>query len=661
MSVVIHIQMLGFDLRSRGKGQEEEFFVDFALHNNRFKIRPFIAVLLIFSLVFSMVSLVMVKQADAKTSRLAVIASLNGDVTVKKGGGSKSYDAYEGMSLNQGDTLFTSSGASVTLNVSNGDSEITLGEDSEFNISDLAGKKSKLKMWAGSMWVKVKSLAGSNNLFEVETPTAVMGVRGTQFFVGVDPESGKSKLAVGAGVVAATVSTSPAGQGTKTASTFGIAPPPPEDEKTEAIVYPTQQLTVDSREESKNLAVKIEPLDIEAIVKSASANVIKAIIQNKASIDKENAEFIDRKKQEIANGTSIASGNSTFVVKNLEELNKVIVNLNNLVGNIAKSAADTNKVDKESLDKLIEMANKDIVDPNQKLDLNKVVPFDKTAGVDPLAEKLRLEQQKKLEAAKALKLLEEKKQQDELKKALDEVLKALENGRKALEEAKQKAIEDEKAKAEAALLKNLDEAEKAKFKENKANNTKTPTPSPTPVPVSETTPKVRFVKTQTAEGQVTISMLLKDFVDPDKQLYGAELHLVYDKSLTGFNNYYVNFPNNSVFYPYNYNYEATTAFAESPPPRAYDQSVFNVKNVSGSNQNELIFVITKYGKGNKPVTITNTELPLVEITFDVMDAGSIIIPTAGIILVNSSGNTIKPSIEGQTTPGEIKFSVGPSN
>jgi hypothetical protein len=655
--------------------------VDFALHGKRFKMRPFVAVLLIFSLVFSMLSLVLVKQAEAKTSRLAVIASLGGDVTVKKGGGSKSYDAYEGMSLNQGDTLFTGSGASVILNVSNGDSEITLGEDSEFNISDLAGsgsgKISKLKMWAGSMWVKVKSLAGSNDQFEVETPTAVMGVRGTQFFVGVEPNTGKSKLAVGAGVVSATVSTSPVEQGTKTASSFGLASPPPEDVKKEVVIYPTQQLTLDSREESKNLAVKIEPLDIEGIVKSASANVIQAIIENKASIDKENADFIEKKKQEIASGTNTAGVNSTFVVKNIEELNKVIVNLDNLVGNIAKSAVDTNKVDKSTMDKLIEMANKGIVDPSQKLDLNNVKPFDKTAGVDPDAEKLRLEQLKKLVAEQAIKLQEEKKQQDELKIALAKVLKVLEETKKALEEANRKAIEEAMTNAEAVFLKNLNDAEKAKYKKNQANNTNTSIPITTPTPTSEPasepetpqiTPKVSRISASDLDGEgfFTVTVELKDFVDADKLIYGAKLHLVYSNSIKYKG---IEFPEVSVFRPEVGIPEIPAVTSSSLLPSSEpttDNSVYNVSEFNGERENELelVFVVTKFGSTTAPVSVPNSGKTLVKLIFHVDPVSEhdkyLYLPDGGIILVNKSGNTIQATVPAHNSDHPIFSIPGPT-
>ncbi|WP_217582305.1 hypothetical protein, partial [Lysinibacillus sp. GbtcB16] len=62
--------------------------------------KSFVSLCLSLCLVFSLLSGLLVNPASAKTVRVAVVASLSGDVTVKKGGGSKTYDAYESMSLN---------------------------------------------------------------------------------------------------------------------------------------------------------------------------------------------------------------------------------------------------------------------------------------------------------------------------------------------------------------------------------------------------------------------------------------------------------------------------------------------------------------------------------------------------------------------------------
>ena len=159
--------------------------------------KSFLSLILSFSLLFGSLSVLIVKPVDAKTVRVAIISKLSGNVTVKKGGGSKIYDAYNNMSLNQGDTVYTGDNSSVTLKLSNGDADVTLSGNAELNVSDLnssnGNKKSKLKVWAGSIWVKVKSLAGVDDEFEVETPTAVMGVRGTQFYVFVDPATGQNE------------------------------------------------------------------------------------------------------------------------------------------------------------------------------------------------------------------------------------------------------------------------------------------------------------------------------------------------------------------------------------------------------------------------------------------------------------------------------------
>ncbi|MFD0695818.1 Ig-like domain-containing protein [Paenibacillus sp. GCM10027628] len=418
----------------------------------QFSKKSFFSLFVCFCMLFSLLSTLLAKPVDAKTVRVAVIASLSGDVTVKKGGGSKTYDAYENMSLNQGDTLYTGADSSVTLNLSNGDSDVTLGDNAELNVSDLnssnGSKKSKLKIWAGSMWVKVKSLAGTNDEFEVETPTAVMGVRGTQFFVGVDPHTGKIKMAVGAGRVSATTVTADEDSLQTAKITY---------------LYPTQQISLDSRDEVNDPSLKVSFIDLEGFIQDASPEIIKAIIENKAQIDKENDEFIAQKKKELENGGGNAE-QTDFTVKDQAALDKVKQNLDNLVGNIAKKAVADNKISKSDMDKLIEKANEKISDPAKKLDLDKVKELDQTAGVDPDKEKKKQEELKKLEAEKVKKQQEEALKLAEIKQKLDSILKAAEEAKKKIEEANKQAAADAQAKAEKAL-------------KNAQDSTTTPAPS----------------------------------------------------------------------------------------------------------------------------------------------------------------------------------------
>src|SRR5690606_15330587 len=61
--------------------------------------------------------------ADAATSRVAVIKELTGTVQVKKAGGSKQFKAFAKMSLNEGDVITSSANSTAVLQFSNGSSE----------------------------------------------------------------------------------------------------------------------------------------------------------------------------------------------------------------------------------------------------------------------------------------------------------------------------------------------------------------------------------------------------------------------------------------------------------------------------------------------------------------------------------------------------------
>ncbi|SDO27687.1 FecR family protein [Paenibacillus sp. yr247] len=570
--------------------------------------KSFASLFLSFCLGFSLISALLVKPVDAKTVRVAVVTSLSGDVTIKKGGGSKSYDAYEDMSLNQGDTVYTGASSSVTLNLSNGDSDVTLGENAEINVSDLntsdGNKKSKLKVWAGSLWVKVKSLAGSDDEFEVETPTAVMGVRGTQFFVTVDPKTGGIKMAVGAGKVSASTVTNGSDSTQKTSITY---------------LYPTQQISLDSREETKDLSLKVDFLHLDDFIRDASPDVIKEIIKNKADIDKENDEFIAKKKKEIADG-KVVEDQTSLVVKNQAELDKVQQNLDNLIGNIAKKALENNKIDKSSMDKLIEETNKKIVEQNKKLDLDKVKVLDKTAGIDPEKEKKKQEELRKLEAEKLKKKLEVEKKQEELKKQLAAALKALEEQRTKILEATKAAAAKAKAEAEAKLKESLSDVEKKEFDKAK-NGTKTPDPVPgtgSDSGSSDPVPAVSLVATADLNpnrlGFFNLDIKLSDFVG-DHDIYGVEVHLLYDD-----NTFYNAAPviNGNIF--------------------NFINSADHIKEYKGSNQKELVYAVTNFGSTTRNIAVSGTKKL---VTIPMYGYGSETIAVGKIVIVRMNGSSVQ--------------------
>jgi hypothetical protein len=615
--------------------------------------KSFISVLLSFSLVFSLVSVLLVKPVDAKTVRVAIISALSGDVTIKKGGGSKTYDAYESMSLNQGDTVYTGDSSSVTLNLASGDADVTLGDNAELNVSDLnsanGNKKSKLKVWAGSMWVKVKSLAGADDEFEVETPTAVMGVRGTQFYVSVDPVSGKTKMAVGSGRVSASTVTSNSDETQTTTITY---------------VNPTQEISLDSRDETNDLDLKVEFFDLEDFIKNASPEIIKELILNKAEIDKENDEFIAKKQKEIADGTFTGDKNS-LSIKNQTDLDKVKQNLDNLIGNVAKQAIADKKLDQKTVDAIIAEVNKKIDSTDKKLDLSKVKPLDKTAGVDPELEKKKQEELKKLEEAKLKAKLESDKKAEEAKLKLAAALKKLEEEKKKIAEEKLAAEVKAKAEAEAKLKATLTEQEKKAFetaKEEIANEKKPeeepvkptvpsepsgpsdPDPQPTPAAITLSTvafnpeglPGTEGQNVGTASVPSNFYYLNIDFTGI-KDIYAVEVHLLYGTQT-------LNLPgmlmNKDIFFKTN---DTTSADY--------------IREYSSESGKELVYAVTKFGDGPSVSATQKTTLvsiPMTSLFADQIRVGKIVIVKKNgqtIEKLNLANLTIAPvSIEGSIIP-----------
>jgi hypothetical protein len=441
-------------------------------HWNRIRMggsKSILSVFAAFCLLFSLLSTTLSSPVEAKTTRAAIIVEVSGTVTVKKAGGSKSYTAYGDMTLNQGDVISTGSASSVVVRIADHDDEVTIGDNAEVSVTDLAnegnGKQSKISSWAGSMWVKVKSLVSSEDEFEVETPTAVMGVRGTQFFMGVNPLTGDTYVTVAAGAV-----------NTKT-----VTPSDDSNEKhkqNEALLMPSQQISLTERNELNDLNTKVSVVDIFTLVEKSSVKLLEAIIKNKAEIDKENKEFIDKKSAELIEKNKTDNGISTLTIKDVAELNKVSKNLDNIVGNIAKAALEQNKIDRARLSELINLANEKISDPLKKLDLDKVEKLDPTAGVDPELEKKKQEELLKLNAEVQRKLAEKAKLEQAMLAKYQTLLDAVEKEKKRVQEENKKVEADALKKAEEEYTRQLSDTEKKKFAENKnSNNSSTTTPT----------------------------------------------------------------------------------------------------------------------------------------------------------------------------------------
>lgn len=258
-------------------------------------MKKWIASFVIFTLVLSL--FVPLQQIDAAdTSRAAVISKYSGTVEVKKAGGKKSIKAYKNMNLNQGDEITTGSGATATLLFSNGgstDDQFVLEENTTITLSKVSNKKgtvTKVKMKEGSAWVDVASIKSSSDEFVIETPTAVMGVRGTNLMISVDDNTANTIIAMFSGV--ATYSSSS------------------DLSHTNQYVYASQVVNASY---STSAPQQMSNATLEQLLRNATPEVVDVIVDKLVKINEEN-----EKKQ--SSGIPDNATNADLVSQNLGKM-----------------------------------------------------------------------------------------------------------------------------------------------------------------------------------------------------------------------------------------------------------------------------------------------------------------------------------------------------
>jgi hypothetical protein len=124
----------------------------------------------------------------------ARVSSVQGEVTVFPRGGEDGIPAQEGMPLDEGDGVRTGSDGHAELALS-ADSVIGLNPDSLLTLTNLEQKQTLLGLDVGTLVVKLHWKGPRWRRLEVETPTAVAAVRGTEFGVTVQ-EGGDTSVGV---------------------------------------------------------------------------------------------------------------------------------------------------------------------------------------------------------------------------------------------------------------------------------------------------------------------------------------------------------------------------------------------------------------------------------------------------------------------------------
>ncbi len=146
--------------------------------------------------------------------RTAKITGFSGSVSIMKSGSEKAFSPEKGMKLTHGDRIITGKDSWVKLDV-DGDKELKVGEKTYISLEELTyedgGEKTSIRLFNGDLWTNIEQKLGKDDEFEVKTPNAIMGARGTKFLVsydempadGTEREGNKSTLTVLEGVVQA--------------------------------------------------------------------------------------------------------------------------------------------------------------------------------------------------------------------------------------------------------------------------------------------------------------------------------------------------------------------------------------------------------------------------------------------------------------------------
>ena len=124
--------------------------------------------------------------AFGQQSNSAEITLVNGSVEVRLEGTDSYVPAEEGMELEAGDLLRTAGGASCELSFNQANSNIVrVSENTQLTVV-LSGDE-KLEMGDGEVFASISELPGGS-AFEIRTPTAVSGARGTDWVTKVAGE-----------------------------------------------------------------------------------------------------------------------------------------------------------------------------------------------------------------------------------------------------------------------------------------------------------------------------------------------------------------------------------------------------------------------------------------------------------------------------------------
>ena len=214
--------------------------------------------------------------------------------------------------------------------------------------SDGKSTQSSVKLWSGGIWNKVKSLINIDDDYKVETPTAVMEVRGTLYLVSIDPKSGITTVDVMDGTVAGAQNRERTHSGQEYLVTMG------EELRFDSI---TGLLSGKQAIDLQNLVENVEPRMLAKIATDLTDQIDQFIEQARnAQVNYNETQDISQIERALAlahKATKLvnlaqnlvdeikSSAKATQVDEMLQELGKNLNGLDNELGNKSQEAQTT--------------------------------------------------------------------------------------------------------------------------------------------------------------------------------------------------------------------------------------------------------------------------------------------------------------------------------
>ena len=472
--------------------------------------------------------------AAAGATRVAVVTSLKGDVQVKKSGGAKFFSAFKNMSLNEGDLITTGKNSSVVLELASSKADqdsITIGENSQVQFTKLkedTGAKAKMSVWAGSLWVKVKSISNADDTFEVETPTAIMGVRGTHFILKVDPYTGQVIIVVASGVVASSKTN---GSGT------GFGPNDP------VHIYPSQQLELYPDAPTDDTRTLIDLADPSTLVLTLPADIVDAMVTNMAEIMRENEQLAQQLAGSVEQGITAPDPNANLLLLSGEDVAAYAENINALLVVTLAEAVNRGILPEETARSIIDQINDIVEKPEKRYSLENVPEYRKDIGTDPALAEERERARKEQEEKQREK---EQRRQEQLEKNREKAEQIAEK-KSELEQKNQEAKSEREKEAVDKYKQSLSEEERTQLEQRQrererekqeqqqgGGNADPGAGGPSPGPGAGTSgPSVAAAVSDYSDWVKTIDIRLSGFTG-SRAVFGYQADVKYDPQYFGF-------------------------------------------------------------------------------------------------------------------------------